>query len=128
MGGLTFAVVSGTTVAFGIAFDVSPAVLTSDATDISTSPAQTGFSATVDPEKGLIALHVPAGIGPNKRFCLLSRRPAAIRFGQGRIDNARRANFHGRKPADHREPCHPGHRRSCRRHRHRFFDSESVYT
>ena len=64
VGGLTFAVVSGTTVAEGIAIDLSPAVLTSDATDISTSPAQTGFSATVDRDAGRVALHVPAGIGP----------------------------------------------------------------
>ena len=64
VGGLTFAVVSGTTVAEAIAIDLSPAVLTSDATDISTSPAQMGFSATVDRDAGRVALHVPAGIGP----------------------------------------------------------------
>ena len=64
VGGLTFAVVSGTTVAEVIAIDLSPAVLTSDPADISTSPAQTGFSATVDRDAGRVALHVPAGIGP----------------------------------------------------------------
>ena len=64
VGGLTFAIVSGTTVAEAIAIDLSPAVLTSDATNISTSPSQTGFSATVDRDAGRIALHVPAGIGP----------------------------------------------------------------
>ena len=63
VGGLTFTVVSGTTVAEDIAIDLSPAVLTSDANDISTSPAQTGFSATVDRDAGRVALHVPAGIG-----------------------------------------------------------------
>ena len=63
VGGLTFTVVSGTTVAEDIAIDLSPAVFTSDANDISTSPAQTGFSATVDRDTGRVALHVPAGIG-----------------------------------------------------------------
>ena len=64
VGGLTFAVISGTTVAEVIAIDLSPAVLTSDPADISTSPAQTGFSATVDRDAGRVALHVPAGRGP----------------------------------------------------------------
>ena len=64
VGGMAFAVVSGTTVAEDIAIDLSPAVLTSDATDISTSPVQAGFTATVDRDAGRVELHVPAGIGP----------------------------------------------------------------
>ena len=64
VGGLTFTIVSGTTVAEDIAIDLSPAVLTNVDTDIPTSPAQTGFSATVDRNAGRVALHVPAGIGP----------------------------------------------------------------
>ena len=64
VGGLTFTIVSGTTVAEDIAIDLSPAVLTNVDTDIPTSPAQTGFSATVDRDAGRVALHVPAGIGP----------------------------------------------------------------
>ena len=64
VGALTFAVVSGTTVAEVIPIDLSPAVLTSDAVVISTSPAQTGFSATVDRDAGRVELHVSADIGP----------------------------------------------------------------
>ena len=64
VGALTFAVVSGTTVAEAIAIDLSPAVLTSDAIVISSGGVQASFSATVDPDAGSVALHVPAGIGP----------------------------------------------------------------
>ena len=64
VGALTFAVVSGTTVAEAIAIDLSPAVLTSDAIVISSGGVQASFSATVDPDAARVALHVPAGIGP----------------------------------------------------------------
>ena len=65
VGGLSFLIVSGTTVAEIIPIDLSPAVLTSAAPVISTSPVQTGFSATVvDRDAGRVALHVPVGIGP----------------------------------------------------------------
>ena len=64
VGALTFAVVSGNTVAEAIAIDLSPAVLTSDAIVISAGGVQAGFSATVDLDAGRVALHVPAGIGP----------------------------------------------------------------
>ena len=64
VGALTFAVVSGTTVAEAIAIDLSPAVLTSDAIVISSGGVQAGFSATADPDAARVALHVPAGIGP----------------------------------------------------------------
>ena len=59
VGGLTFSIVAGTTVAGSIEIDLSPAVLTSRAIDIPSS----AFSATVDPEAGRVELHVPAGIG-----------------------------------------------------------------
>ena len=39
-------------------------MLTNEAKAIPVSPAQTGFSATVDRDAGRVALHVPAGIGP----------------------------------------------------------------
>ena len=64
VGALTFAVVSGTTVAEAIAIDLSPAVLTSDAIVISSGGVQASFSATADPDAARVALHVPAGIGP----------------------------------------------------------------
>ena len=86
VGGLTFAVVSGTTVAEVIAIDLSPAVLTSDATDISTSPAQTGFSATVDPAAGRVALHVPAGIGPGTAVDLEGLRVSVPASGIETLD------------------------------------------
>ena len=65
VGGLTFSVVSGTTVAEVIPIDLSPAVLTSDAGVIPTSGFQaTGFIAIVDPDAEQVQLHVPAGVGP----------------------------------------------------------------
>ena len=65
VGGLTFSVVSGTTVAEVIPIDLSPAVLTSDAGVIPTSGFQaTGFIAMVDPDAEQVQLHVPAGVGP----------------------------------------------------------------
>ena len=65
VGGLSFSIVSGTTVAEVIPIDLSPAVLTSTAIVVSTSgiPA-TGFSSMVDPDAGQVRLHVPAGVGP----------------------------------------------------------------
>ena len=62
VGGLTFAIVSGTTVAEVIAIDLSPAVLTR--TVIPPSGLPTGFNATVDPEAGRVDLDVPADMGP----------------------------------------------------------------
>ena len=62
VGGLTFSVVSGTTVAEVIAIDFSPAVLTSAV--ISSNGLPTGFSTTVDSDAGRVGLYVPAGIGP----------------------------------------------------------------
>ena len=65
VGGLTFSVVSGTTVAEVIPIDLSPAVLTSDAGVIPTSGVQaTGFIAMVDPDAEQVQLHVPDGVGP----------------------------------------------------------------
>ena len=65
VGGLTFSVVSGTTVAEVIPIDLSPAVLTSDAGVIPTSGVQaTGFIAMVDPDAEQVQLHVPGGVGP----------------------------------------------------------------
>ena len=61
VGGMTFSIVSGTTVEEIIEIDLSPAVLTSWARAIDILPP--GFSATVDSEAGRVELHVPAGIG-----------------------------------------------------------------
>ena len=101
VGGLTFAVVSGTTVAEVIAIDLSPAVLTSDATDISTSPAQTGFSATVDPDTGRVELHVPAGIGPGTAVDLEGLRVSVPASGIETLD-ARISTVENRLPTGSR--------------------------
>ena len=54
------------------------------------------------------------------------RRPAGVDPGK-RYRNARRADFHGRKPAGHREPDRAGHRASRRRDRHRSFDRSGLH-
>ena len=65
VGGMSFSILSGTTVAEIIPIDLSPAVLTSAAGVIPTSGVQAaGFSAVVDPDAAQVRLHVPAGAGP----------------------------------------------------------------
>ena len=101
VGALTFSVQSGTTVAGVIEIDLSPAVLTSDAAVISSSAAQTDFSATVDPDAGQVRLHVPAGVGPGTRVHLeglrLSVPASGIESLEARITTAENRLTGGRR-------------------------------
>ena len=101
VGALTFSVQSGTTVAGVIEIDLSPAVLTSDAAVISSSAAQTDFSATVDPDAGQVRLHVPAGVEPGTRVHLeglrLSVPASGIESLEARITTAENRLTGGRR-------------------------------
>ena len=109
VGDLTFLVMSGTSRPGIIEIDLNPAVLTSAPAIIAASGfSPTAFSVTVDPEAGRVALHVPSGMGPGTSVSVEGLRVSVHESG---IRNTRRADLHGRKPADRREPGHSGHRR-----------------
>ena len=124
VGALTFSVVSGTTIAEVIPIDLRPAVLTSDAVVISTSPAQTGFSATVDRDAGRVELHVPDDIGPGTAVHVEGLRMSVPASGIETLD-ARISTIENRLTTG--EPGRPGHRASRRRHRHRSFDRFGLH-
>ena len=86
VGGMTFSIVSGTTVEEIIPIDLSPAMLTRASAVISTRGFPSTVSATVDTEASRVELHIPAGMGPGTSVNVEGLRVSAASTGIETLD------------------------------------------